>query len=211
MLPPVEVETWRVRLAGPPRSFVIDGEAYEVVAPWSCLLEVLPPLDWHMPLMYAAVHPGDLDRLLDRFDDDDDDLELADVEPVVEALIEAATGRRWWVAQRLYATLAADWADLDGMLSLRGVDLAELLQAPARVCSLVYAHLTAGAQPHQLAAFDAKLSRPPAGLDTRERPVVTPEQEGAAFMAAAAGVRGGRLRSTSPSSTSSPAGAARRP
>jgi hypothetical protein len=209
VLPPLQFEAWRVRLDGPPATFVIDGEAFEIMGSWSCLLEVLPMLEWHMPLMYAAVHPGDVDRLLDRFDDDDDDLTLADVEPVVEAVVEAATGRRWWVAQRLYATLAADFAELDGRLSLRGVDLAELLQAPARVCSLVYAHLTAGAAAHQLAAFDAKLSRPPAGLDTRERPVVTPEQEGQAFLTAAAGMRGGRLRSSSPSSPPVPVGARR--
>lgn len=196
MLAAPDVEAWRVRLDGPPRSFSLDGELYEVVAPWSSLLGVLPLVEWHMPFVTDMVHPGDVDRLLDRFDDDDDDLTLDDVRPALEALVEAATGRRWWVAQRLYATLAHDWADLDGALTLAGVDLARLLSEPARVCNLMYAQLTAGADAPKLAAFEAKLSRPPAGVDTRARPVLTPEQEGAAFLAAMATTTGGRLRAS---------------
>lgn len=195
MLPALDVEAWRVALEGAPRSFVLDGELFEVVAPWSSLLGVLTLAEWHMPFIDAMVHPGDVDRLLDRFEDDDDDLGLADVRPAVEALLERVTGRRWWVAQRLYATLAADWAELDGVLTLgAGVDLVELLEQPARVCNVLYAYLTQGADAPKLAAFDAKLNRPPASVNVKARPIITPEQEGAAFMAAMGATQGGRLR-----------------
>lgn len=206
MLPALEVEAWRIAVEGPPRSFVLDGELYEVASPWASLLGVLPLVDWHTPFVLDMVHPGDVDRLFDRFDDDDDDLTLADVAPALERLVELATGRRWWVAQRLYATLARDWAELDGALTLAGVDLGALLETPSRVCNALYGYLTAGADAPKRAAFDARLSRPPAGLDTRARPVVSAEQEGAAWLAAAAGTTGGRLRTTVPRQPA-PAGA----
>lgn len=180
------MDAWRAALAGPPRSFTLDGEVYELAGAWRALLEHLPLEGWHLPLLYALLHEEDADALDDRLDDLDDPLTLTVVRDVAEGLVEQATGRRWWTAQRLYATAASSWDDLDGAVTLHGGDLLALAAAPARFCAAVYAWLTKNADSKAKAKVDAALERPPAGLDLARAPLWTAEEEGSAFMAALA-------------------------
>lgn len=186
-------EAWRPSLDGPPRSFELDGEVYELGGSWRALLDVLPLIDWRLELLYELVHPEDLDALEDRLDDDDDPLTLDQVDQVAEQLVEAATGRRWWVAQKLYGHIAAEWRDLEGRWLLRGLNLVELLDEPARLCNVLYAYLTEGANEESRRMFDARLDRPPAEVDVRETPPVDDVEAGNAFMAALAQTKGGRI------------------
>ncbi|WP_433379498.1 hypothetical protein [Streptosporangium sp. CA-115845] len=186
---------WRPALFGPPRSFVLDAEVYELAGSWQVLLEWLPAERWHMHVLYGLLHPLDADRLSDRLDDGEDPLTREEVRAVAERLVQQATGRKWWVAQRLYATLAASWAELDGQLSLRGVELAALLPAPARACNLVYAWLVDGADEQGRRRLDMQLTRPPAGMTKRQAAGAwSPQEQGRAFMDAyrAQGDAGGR-------------------
>jgi len=180
---------------GPPQSFVLDAEVYELAGSWQVLLEWLPAERWHMHVLYGLLHPLDADRLSDRLDDSEDPLTREEVRAFAERLVQQATGRKWWVAQRLYATLAASWAELDGQLSLRGVELAALLPAPARACNLVYAWLVDGADEQGRRRLDMQLTRPPAGMTKRQAAGAwSPQEQGRAFMDAyrAQGDAGGR-------------------
>lgn len=186
-------DAWRPSLDGPPASFELDGEVYELDGSWRILLDVLPLDEWRLELLYELVHPEDLDALEARLDDDDDALTLDQVDRLVEQLVEAATGRRWWVAQKLYGHVAAEWRDLEGRWALRGLDLVELLDTPARLCNTLYAYLTEGASEESRRMFDARLDRPPASVDVRETPPVDDVEAGNAFMAALAQTKGGRI------------------
>lgn len=178
------VEAWRAALYGPPSSFELDREIYAITGSWRVLLEELTAQSWHDAVLFGLLHEEDADALDDRLQDDGDDLTLLDLRPVAERLVEQATGRRWWVAQRLYASLAADWPDIDGSLALRGVDVAGLLEVPARLCNAVHAWLVDGADRKARDRFEAQLARPPRGLDLASSPLWSAEEEGAAFMAA---------------------------
>lgn len=186
------MEAWRAALAGPPRTFELDREVYELTGPWSCLLEHLPTAGWHTGVLYALLDVEDADALDDRLEDDEDPLMLWDVQRVAERVVEQATGRRWWVAQRLYGTLAVEWAGLDGLLALRGVDLQGLLDRPAKVCNVVHAWLVQGADEQGRERFDAQLETPPPGVDLETSPLWTPEEEGSSFLAALS-TSGGRI------------------
>ncbi|GAA2685439.1 hypothetical protein [Nonomuraea recticatena] len=179
------MEEWRPAVLGPPASFVIDDEIYELAGSWMVLLEWLPVQRWHMHVLYGLLHPLDAERLSDRLDDLGDPLSREEVRAMAERVVEQATGRKWWVAQRLYATLAASWGELDGRLSLRGVDLAALLQTPARMCNLVYGWLVDGADDKARRQLDMRLTRPPRGMSKREAAAAwSPEEAGRSFMAA---------------------------
>lgn len=186
-------EAWRPSLDGPPTVFELDGEVYEIVGSWAALLDVLPLADWQLELLYALVHEADLDALDGRLDDDDDPLTLDDVDRVAETLVEAATGRRWWVAQKLYGHIAVEWRDLEGRWALRGLDLGAMLERPAYLCNVLHAFLVEGAAEQQRMMFDARLDRPPAEVDVVETPPVSDEEAGNAFMAAMATTKGGRV------------------
>lgn len=191
-------EAWRAARDGPPASFVLDNEIYELTGDWSELLGVLPLAEWRMPLLYALLHPADADALDDRLEDEDDPLTLDEVGRVAERLVEQATGRRWWAVQRLYATLADGWQVVNGRLALRGVNISDLLSRPAVLCDTLCAYLTEGADDRAVEQFDFTLSTPPPGVDLDDAPLWTAEEEGASFLAAmnAPGVKGGRIGGT---------------
>lgn len=172
---------------------MIDDEVFVVTGCWSALLDHLRYEQWQRPLLYDLLGEADADYLDDRLDDPGDTLTLRQLDRVAEGLVEAATGRRWWAAQRLVASVADEWQTLDGVLLLRGVDLAALARtAPGRLCSVMYALIVEHMTPKDRELFDFKLGRPPKGVDVRETPVMSPDEQGAAFMAALAGLQGGR-------------------
>ncbi|MBA9005915.1 hypothetical protein [Thermomonospora cellulosilytica] len=176
--------------SGPPRSYVLDNEVYALTGSWwpltSRLIEQVT--GWRLLLLLELTDPEDGEVLVERLDDPDDPLEPEDLDQVAETLVLQATGRPWWVTGRLLATALARWAELDGELIGRGVDLAQMVdRAPARACNLVYAWLIQGADRKERDKLDAKLTRPP----VQELRAASPrtqqwlaEEEGAAFMAA---------------------------
>ncbi|MFI6290000.1 hypothetical protein ACIBEJ_00355 [Nonomuraea sp. NPDC050790] len=164
---------------------MLDNEVYELSGSWTVLLEWLPVTRWQMHVLYGLLHPLDAERLSDRLDDGDDPLTREEVRAVAERVVAQATGRTWWVAQRLYATLAASWGELDGRMSLRGVELAALLPNPARACNLVHAWLVDGADDSARRKLDMQLQRPPAGMSKRQAVAAwSPQEAGRAFMSA---------------------------
>lgn len=179
----------RVARTGPPRRYVIDGEAYELTGSWWPLVDGLSGVvGWRLTLLLDLTHPDDGAALLERLTDPDDPLAPSDLDEVVDALVLQATGRPWWVAGRLLASAVAQWAELDGKLTGRGVDLAALIdRRPDRACNVVYAWLIEGADRKERDKFDAKLTRPPAG-ELRRPSARTREwmeaEEAAAFAAA---------------------------
>ncbi|MEU4228313.1 hypothetical protein AB0F17_28800 [Nonomuraea sp. NPDC026600] len=188
----VRVEAWRAALHGPPRSFALDGEAFPVTGSWSCLLDRLRFEAWQRDVLYDLVDDASAGYLDDRLDDPGDSLTLRQMRRVAEGLVEAATGRRWWVAQKLIASVADQWADLDGALLLRGVDLAALAaESPARVCNLMHGLLVEGRDTRERDVFDFKLRQPPPWVDVRQVEIMSAEEQGAAYMAAMGGVRRG--------------------
>lgn len=186
--------------SGPPRSYVLDGEVYELTGSWWPLMEHLPAEGWHLALLMDITHRADTEALYERLVDPADDLTSAALVPVAEALVLAATGEPWWIAGRLLATADHFWAELDGLLLRAGVDLAELIDTrPARACSVVYAWLVEGADDKGRAKIDHKLRQPPRQMLTDPSPQAAQwfaEDEGAAFTAAMGEARAqGLLRS----------------
>lgn len=173
---------------GPPRHYELDGDTYEVRASWWPLLELLPGTGWRLPLVLDMTHPDDAAVLRRRLHDRGDPLRLDVVERIGGGLVESATGRPWWVAERLYSWTLAHFAELDGRLP---VDLAALLEGnPARVCNVVHMALVEGADEKSRTQFDAELYRPPPTMTADEVPAWVAEDEGNSFMSAM-GMMGG--------------------
>ncbi|MBP2703535.1 hypothetical protein JOL79_06945 [Microbispora sp. RL4-1S] len=188
-----ELAPWRAAVAGPPRAFELDGEHFVIVSDWSVLLDRLRFETWQLDLLHDLLDEAGADRIDDRLDDELDTLTLRECARVAEGLVEAATGRRWWVAQRLIASAADDWHELDGMLLLRGVDLVELARAaPARLCNVMHRLIVEGLGKTDREMFEFRLRRPPRGVDVRRTQVMTDAEQGAAFMAAMGALQGGR-------------------
>jgi hypothetical protein len=170
-------------LSGPPRSFELDGDIYALGGSWRPLLEHLPRGQWELGLLLDVTDPEDADVLAERLADPGDPLTLDDVQRIAEALVEAATGWAYWTAQRLIAWAAQHWPDLDGIATLRGVDLVALVDAaPARACNAIYALLLEGVtEEKERRSIEAQLHRPPPGVDAAAAPGW---DEGASFLAA---------------------------
>lgn len=97
-----------------PVVFTVGGLDYE--------LPPLPAADWLNTLMQPWT-PDDL--LLDLVPNGVQvalRIEPEDVEPLVLALIEEASGRDWWVALRLVGAVQGGWSVLGPEMILQGVD-----------------------------------------------------------------------------------------
>lgn len=176
---------------GPPRSYMLDGTVYELTGSWWPLIDCLAYQHWQVNLLLDITR--DASDVHGRLLDPGDDLGLPDVEHVAETLVQAATGRPWWVAQRLLVTADAHWELLDGTCLTRGVDLAALVDtAPARACNVIYAWLLEGADGKERDKIDYTLTQPPPELVRDPSPQAREwmaEQEGAAFLAAMGAMR----------------------
>ncbi|MFF3665474.1 hypothetical protein [Microtetraspora malaysiensis] len=193
-------EELEAALAGPPRMFVLDGDRYELTGSWTPLLRHLTAPSWHMPLLYDLLRTEDADALDDRLADDDDTLTLAQVETIAARLVAAACGRKPWVAARLLGYAAQQWGEIDGALTLRGVDLLALVDTrPATACNTIYAWLVDGGDEKARDKLNKELFKPPPGEDLDASPLWTAEEEGAAFLAAMSAKPGQRPRTARPS------------
>lgn len=190
----MSLDAARAAITGPPRSFLLDGETYRLRRRgWAALLLWLPMEAWRDHLLWELMPRADGAALDARLFDEDDPLDLFDVRTVAERVVSAACGRPWWVAQRLLATAADRWVEVDGALRLRGIDLAVLCAAsPPAACNAVYMLLVEAMDEKGRVKLDAELEVPPPGAAGPDALAA----EGSLFMAALAGHRrGGAPRS----------------
>lgn len=78
-----------------------------------------------------------------------------------KAVVEAASGRRWWQAERLVGTATNDefWPALHGSLLLRGVDLERVSFGAA--LNALYVLMVENMKEDKRHQFDAQLDAPP--------------------------------------------------
>jgi hypothetical protein len=174
--------------AGPPRSFLLDGDLYAFSGSWSPLMDHLPNASWRLPLLLDVIEEPDAAVLRERLHDMDDPLNVAGLVPVAEKVVIAATGQPWWVAGKLLMWARDHWAELDGVMTMRGLDMAALIdREPGRACNVVYAHLVDGATKKDRDQFEHSLRQPPVSADPESAAAMDEwfaADEGAAFTAA---------------------------
>jgi hypothetical protein len=183
----------RTLRSGPPRSYAIDGTTFELRPSWWPMVELLPTGSWHLHLLLDMTHAEDAGELRARLHDRGDAFGLADAHRIATALVERATARPWWVAERLYAWTVHHMNELDGvLLNETGLDIAAMLEYhPARALNVVHSRLVAGADEKARAEFDNSLYRPPITVSPSAAPLWVAEDEGASFMAAMGGATAG--------------------
>lgn len=127
---------------------------------------------------FAAVLSGEAGPLVPGL------LDLADQEEVVDRLLRrevsrrdidranrdalaAASGWKWWIAERLVVSAAAEWRVIGGLLQGAGVDLERM--SLGAVLSSLYAMAVTNMKREDRFAFDAQLNAPPVGYaDAKE-------------------------------------------
>ncbi len=127
----------------------------------------LPAAEW-----FAAVLSGDSGPIVPGL------LDAAGQEEVIDALLEgrltkaqvdtanhealaAASGWKWWEAERLIVSAAVEWRIVGGLLQGAGLDLG-VISLGAALASM-YAMAVTHMKDQDRFAFDAKLSAPPPG------------------------------------------------
>lgn len=170
---------------GPPRAYEVDGATYELRPSWWPMLELIPAGAWRLPFLLDMTHPEDAVVLRARILDRGDPFGMAEVEAVAGALVEHATGRPWWVVERLYHWTLGHFAEIDGRTHHDLVDLVEL--NPARCCNVVHMALVEGCDDKTRTKFDEQLYMPPPkAREVKAPPAWMAEDEGSGFMAAMA-------------------------
>lgn len=141
-------------------------------------------------LLLDLLEEEDAEELWDETTDPDSDVDSELLHAIGRALLGRATGRSWWAAGRLIATLVADWATFDALATDR--NLGDPLDWPIeRVCNWVYLRITQHKEEDEVARIDATLTVPPDGLDPEEIEENEDEDEGEAWFAAMATLTGG--------------------
>lgn len=130
-----------------------------------------PAAEW-----FAAVLSGEAAPIVPGM------LEPADQEAVIDALLEGrltaaqlaeanhdalatAAGWKWWEAERLIVSAAAEWRVVGGLLQAAGLDLSTV--SLGAVLSSIYAMSVTHMKKEERFSFDAQLSMPPAGSAKR--------------------------------------------
>lgn len=115
---------------------------------------------------------------------DDQEEEIADMitygelglREVVEAsrdALEVASGWRWWEADRLIRSAAAQWKTVGGELTRAGVDLNDW--PLGAVLNTLYTLAVRGLNEQQRQQLDFQISKPPAGLSEEEHERIAEE------------------------------------
>jgi len=171
-------------LDGPPRSFILDNELYEVMPDewWPALLTIRLDHPWAFSFLLGVSHYEDGVVLAERLIDEDDPLEQDDLVPIAQQLVRKATGREWYVAGRLAVITSHHWASIDGRLLTKNVDLLPLLKKePSRALNLVRGLMYENADERRQMKLDEELDRPPASALKERR---STREDAAAFEAA---------------------------
>lgn len=125
-----------------------------------------PASDWILPVL-----GNQPDVLFDLLAEDTEVLEDAlylgeltwdAIETAWHEAIEAASGIRWWEAQRLLA-VAVDWDGAGGELLLRGFYLEE--RSLAQTCVAAWRLATRGADEKDRNKITVEIEKPPPGVD----------------------------------------------
>lgn len=128
----------------------------------------LPAQDWFLavllddnplPIVPGMLEPADHDQVLDALLEGE--LNLEDVIIANREALEAASGWRWWEADRLIRSAGAEWRDIGGALSSRGVDLAQVSLGAA--LNAIYSLAIRNLDEQKRFTFLARLSSPPPG------------------------------------------------
>lgn len=90
----------------------------------------------------------------------------ADLDDVFEQLLEAASGRRWWVTMRLIGVMAGAWNNLGAQLILDGID-AERLSLAAWLDVATIKMLQVG-KPEETNLLMMQIEMPPEGTELPE-------------------------------------------
>lgn len=133
---------------------------------WEYEIPSLPAADWLEAFTdgWAGVVPGLLgveDEISVLRDYHAGRITKDDILGAARACIEAASGRRWWQAERLLNTTLNDefWPTLHGSLLLRGVDLERL--SLGAVLNAIYVLMVENMKEDRRHQFDATLEAPP--------------------------------------------------
>lgn len=136
---------------------------------WEYEIPQLGAADWLEAMLdgWAGVVPGLLDsdmqvEVLREFFAGK--ITNEDVLASARVAVEAASGRRWWVAERLIATATNEefWPTIHGSLVLRGVDLERLSLGAA--LNAIYVLMVENMKEDKRFSFDAQLEAPPASV-----------------------------------------------
>lgn len=144
---------------------------------WLYTIPALPARDWLAAVLDprgTAIFPGLLDRA-DRLDVTRAYLlrqvSAEEIRDCCRAALAAASGRSWWIADRLIRAVATSehWPFVHGSLARSGVDLAVV--PIAAYCDAVYSLIVERmGEQRQRENFDRELDLPPPGIDLDEVP-----------------------------------------
>lgn len=185
------LEAWRDRRLHP-LAFALDGVTYEVpehpARVW--ILAVLS--DESADLLLDALPDEVAEELWEDALDPDVDLTPELLTSIGRALLAKASGRPWWQAQKLLASLADEWDYFIGVARDRG--LGDPLSWPVdELCAWIYYRLTVNAKKEDKERLDAELRTPPLltiGDDEEPDGWAEEEQEGWSALAAQYGAGG---------------------
>lgn len=156
---------------------------------WLYVITARPAADWMVALMKgpAAIVPGMLAS--------DDRAELLrdflrgrvtqeEMSEAAHDVLEAASGRRWWEAERLVvsAMQGDSWPVVHGELVLRGVDLEKI--SLGALWNALYSLVIQNTEEAKRPKIEFEISKPPPGVSADE--LYDPEDAEDSFMAALA-------------------------
>lgn len=117
------------------------------------------------------------------------EISLPEVAQASQDALEAVSGWRWWTAEMLIRSAAAEWRLISGEMTKRGLD-PRTLPLGAWLNGL-YAMATERLDANERAAFDMRLDRPPvsAAVSQEDREAWAAEQFAAAIAEAGGGLQ----------------------
>lgn len=156
------LDAWRDRRRGP-LTFRLDGVDYEVpehpARVWVLAVLSDEPVDLLLDLLADDV----ADEMWEDALDPDAALDTDLLVQIGRSLLARVTGRPWWQAMYLIATLVEGWDTFIAVARDRG--LGDPLDWPVdELVAWVYLRLTQHATPEAKARLDAELDTPPAAV-----------------------------------------------
>lgn len=173
-----------------PLAFTLDGVRYEVgeqpARTWVLAILADEPADLLLDLLPEHI----AEQLWDDACDPDTDTDPELLHRIGQALLARATGRPWWQATALVATLVDQWDLFDALAADRGIG--NLLDWPIdRLVNWTYHRLTKDAKAEDRRRIDAELAAPPVTADPDAPDGWADEESGWLAVAAQVGVVGG--------------------
>lgn len=133
----------------------------------------LPAADWFLavlsgetgPVVPGMLDPTDEEEIIERLVAGE--LTAKDITTANRDALAAASGWKWWEAERLMVSAAHGWKMIGGLLAGAGVDLSR--DGLGKVLGTMYALAVTHMKPEDRFAFDSQIQAPPIGYaDTKE-------------------------------------------